>query len=112
MRPIPKEMREQMGNDKYYKVCCIKDSTCSGRIEFHHVWIYAAKQINEIWAIVPVCHSHHDRVTKEVEIKEKLEAVSLARTKKDDLLLYPKKNWEQIINYLKSKNLWPTFSVS
>lgn len=101
-----------MAQDPFYYKCCLQDNTCSpllhnaGRqIEWHHIWIYAGKQINEKWAIVPACPSHHDRAHQH-EIKNRFEAISLQRAAQEDLNKYPKKNWKQIINYLQSLNLW------
>lgn len=102
MRPIDPKNRKKMAADKFYKQCCLKDEHCHGRIEWHHVWIYAGKQIDEIWAIVPVCYYHHQKAGVG-EVKDKLELVSLGRASDEDLKRYNKKNWPQIKNYLKLK---------
>ena len=69
---------------------------CSGRIQWHHPWIYAGKQINEPWAIVGACEGHHDEVTKDRAIKQAFETDSLMRATDEDLAKYPRKDWEQI----------------
>lgn len=69
---------------------------CEGRIEWHHAWIYAGKQINEEWAIVPACHFHHSMVTKDKAIRQAFETASLIMATKADLEMYPRKDWAQI----------------
>lgn len=97
MRPIPTNLRSDMADDKFYKYCCLAGiGYCAGRVQWHHVWIYAGQQINEKWAIVPGCEHHHDQVQKEPSIKEAFERVSLSRATPDDLAKYPKKDWAQI----------------
>lgn len=97
MRPIPLKMRDEMHNDPFYKKCCaVGLGYCAGRVQWHHVWIYAGKQINEVWAIVPACERHHDQVQKEPKVRRFFEKLSLDRATFDDLVLYPKKDWEQI----------------
>lgn len=39
--------------------CIYDNSDCSGRVEWDHVWIYAGRQINEWFAILPTCYYHH-----------------------------------------------------
>lgn len=103
MTPIPPKIRKKIGDDLYYKICAIVDDDCMGRIQFHHVWIYRGKQIQEVFAILPVCEHHHDMVKKSREIKGILELVSLQRATKEELGRYPNKDWRQITNYLNKK---------
>jgi|SRR5882757_5610643 len=100
MRPIPKEMKEIMAADPFYKECCSRNSTCKGRIEWHHVFIYAGRQINEPWAIIPLCKHHHDLVSSSSEFKEQCELISLKRASSSDFAKYPKRDWHYIKNYL------------
>ncbi len=60
MRKIPKKLLKEILSKKYYKKC-IREGTgaCQGRITLEHAMIYAGKQINEEWAILPVCEYHH-----------------------------------------------------
>lgn len=69
---------------------------CSGRTEWHHVWTYAGKQINEVWAIVGACHRHHEMVKEDPAVRMAFESCSLALAAPEDLLAYPKKHWSQI----------------
>ena len=60
MRKIPEELREGMANDPFYKLCSRRaDGGCSGRITWEHSIIFASKQLNEKWAIIPLCEYHH-----------------------------------------------------
>lgn len=89
MRPIPKKMRDQMEKDPFMKVCCFPG--CGAILpEWHHVWIYAGRQINEPWAIVPGCTYHHRGKGFK---KEVFERISICRATQEDLAKYPKKNW-------------------
>jgi hypothetical protein len=59
MKKIPLKLRKQMENDPYYQVCARKCSECDGRITWEHAIIYAGGQLNEKWAIIPLCEYHH-----------------------------------------------------
>lgn len=102
MRPIPPTMRDEMAKDDFYKKCVIGSWTCDGPVEWHHVFIYAGRQINEKWAILPACHLHHGMVKTSKTIREEFESISLQLATPEDLAKYPKKDWRQIIKYLKT----------
>lgn len=91
MRKIPEELKQEMADDVFYKKCCIADETCSGRIEWHHNLIYAGRQVNEKWCILPICHSHHER-EKNKDIGERLDYIMLCRAQNDTLELFSKAN--------------------
>ena len=100
MRKIPEKMRKEIAEDEFMKKCCV---TGDYRVSWEHCWTYGSKgQINEKWAIVPLRRdlntSHPPK-----EIKERCQLISLNRATKKDLAKYPKKNWDIIYNYLKSK---------
>lgn len=82
-----------MANDPFYHQCCLRSAFCSGRIEWHHVWTYAGKQINEVWAIVPACQKHHRLVGR---YKNDFQRISLNRATKEDLDRYPRVDWKQL----------------
>lgn len=49
-------------NDPRYKrcaLCGLHGHVCAGRITWEHAMIYAGKQIQEKWAIVPLCERAH-----------------------------------------------------
>ena len=100
MRPIPPKLREQMANDPYYKKCARSSLECKGRITWEHAWIYGGKQINEVWAIIPLCVYHH---LEEGLNKHENQKIALQRATKEDLDKYPKKDWEKEKIWLKLK---------
>lgn len=60
MRPIPQALKKQILTDPYYLQCArSSEGGCEGRITFEHAIIYAGKQLNELWAIIPLCEYHH-----------------------------------------------------
>lgn len=92
MRPIPLKLREKLSNDKFYKECCLKNFVlypCSGKIEWHHNLIFAGKQVNEEFCILPVCKAHHD-IEKHTIIKEKLNWIMLNRATPEQIEKYSK----------------------
>lgn len=68
MRPIPIKLREILSNDPLFDVCIHREfpgHQCNSRITFEHAFIYAGKQVNEAWAIVPVCRAKNNDCTGE-----------------------------------------------
>lgn len=98
MRPIPSKLRKEMSEDPYYSICARKDSHCNGRITWEHAWVYAGKQINEKWAIIPLCWHHHLGTGLRKNINQ---LISLRRATMEDLMKYPKKDWQQELETLK-----------
>ena len=88
MRPISPKIKKQLLEES--DVCARKDWDCSGRITWEHVFIYAGKQINEVWAILKLCEWHHlgDGLNKREN-----ERLAVARATEEDLAKYPKKDW-------------------
>lgn len=99
MRPIPDKLRKEMADDPFYKKCCLLNTVCQGRIEWHHGIIYAGRQLNEKWAIIPLCHHHHEKVMYE-EIKDKTYYIMLNRVSDDELRKYSK-----AIDYIRLKKI-------
>lgn len=97
MRTIKPKLKNDMANDPYYKVCAryhaLHDHICSpdplnGKlIEWEHALIYAGKQINEKWAIIPICYEvHRGRLlNKEINVW-----IALNRATDDELRQYSK----------------------
>lgn len=101
MRPIPPKLRKLIDANQYFKTCARKgDGYCDGRITIEHAWIYSGRQINELWAFVPLCWHHHLGAGLD---KNKNRWLSLQRAAFTDLLKYPNKDWLQIKNYLYKK---------
>ncbi|MCH8331720.1 MAG: hypothetical protein IH946_10165 [Bacteroidetes bacterium] len=100
MRRIPEKLRQEILADSYYKTCAREeDGGCEGRITWEHVWIYAGIQINEKWAIIPLCWRHH---LGNMLMKTKNQWISLNRATPEDLEKYPRMAWDQKLNYLNS----------
>lgn len=92
MNNIPKKLREKLTHDKFMRRCILAESRdpCRGKVEWHHVWTYAGKQIQEVFAIMPLCAEHHKH---EYLFRDYIRAVSLSRVTKGELEKYPKINW-------------------
>jgi hypothetical protein len=88
-----------MADDPYYQKCARAGSECEGRITWEHAWIYAGKQINEKWAIIPLCVFHH--LGKGLD-KKWNQACALNRATEEDLSKYPKKDWNKERIWLQS----------
>jgi len=97
MRPIPAKLRKQMNSDPFYKKCCICGFMQG--IEWHHVFEFARKQIQEKWAIIPVCDRCHKAIHKnDHPCKTLSKRIALKRATDEDLAKYPKvgsDSWEQ-----------------
>lgn len=92
MRPIPPRLKREMEADPYYRVCVFDSHECSGRIEWDHVFIYANRQVNEKWAILPTCHWHHTNITR---FRKESERIAVARATPEELAKYPKRDWSR-----------------
>jgi len=104
MRPIPKKLRDEMADDPYYSMCAREvDGGCSGRITWEHAIIYAGKQLNEKFAIIPLCEYHHlgEGLVKEINV-----CIALNRATEQELQAISK-----AINYQRERdrlnNLYP-----
>ena len=99
---IPLAIRKQLSGDDRMRKCEI----CSeSRVQFHHVFIYAGKQIKEAWNIAPACANCHAMATphnsKYVQsVREQFEWNALNRMTPSDIVKYPKKDWQTLKNYL------------
>jgi hypothetical protein len=88
MRRIPPKLREEMASDPYYSKCCITGNR-NEKIDFHHNLIFAGRQVNEKWCILPLSKSMHD-IEKRPDIKERLDWIMLNRASDDKLRRYSK----------------------
>lgn len=63
MNNLPPKLRRELAKDPEYKVCArrgLHGHECAGRITFEHALIYAGKQIQSRWAIIPLCEKAHN----------------------------------------------------
>jgi hypothetical protein len=101
MRPISPTIKKKILADKWYKKCCLCDSS-QGKIDWHHNFIFGGRQVDEFWAILPLCIPCH-RHANNREIKEKLDWMMIQRMKEEDFKKYSRYNWRQRIKYLTTK---------
>lgn len=103
MRPISSKNKQEININPYFKKCHRhKEGTCQGRITIDHAWIYAGRQIDELWNFVPTCAFHHnvDQFQDCGDLnKDKQQRTALLRATDEDLQKYYKKDW----NYEKLK---------
>ena len=94
MRPIPLKLRKVIDTDPYYRTCArAEDGGCWGRITIEHALIYAGKQINELWCLLPLCWFHH---LGEGLNKAKNQLIALSRATPEDLAKYPRLDWQKL----------------
>lgn len=75
MRPIPLTLRKLLAEDPWMSRCVWTDSIID--VTWEHPWIYAGRQINERWSIVPLKRDLNVNITP--KIKEYCRWVSLLR---------------------------------
>lgn len=106
MNNIPLKLRNEMAGDSYYHQCLRrKEKECMGRITWEHCWTYAGKQIQEKWAIIPLCLHHHLGSGLN---KKKNRWFSINRMTEKDEKKYPKFNWKReriILNKIYGKKV-------
>jgi hypothetical protein len=107
MRKIPPLLLAEILSDPAYKTCMrrvlFKDHVCHGRITFEHAFIYGGRQINEKWAIIPLCeYAHNIGPYQFIGCMDKRlnEYLALRRATKEDLMKYPNRDWKQVMKQL------------
>jgi len=109
---IPKKLLHEILEDPFYKTCVRhKEGTCKGRVTFEHALIYAGKQIQEKWAIIPLCEYHHgvNNYQDRGDLKKSYnEWVAVNRATADDFARYPRRNWLQVQAALNARYGNPT----
>jgi len=104
---IPKKLLEEILADDFYQKCIRShEGTCRGRVTFEHAIIYAGKQVQEKWAIVPLCEYHHDVLSFQDRgdlKKDYGQWVALNRMTEADEKKYPKRNWKKERELLNKK---------
>lgn len=99
MNNIPKKLRRELERDPdfAYKGCLrrrlLHDHNCAPHpmtrqlIEWEHAFIYAGKQVQEKWAIIPICWWAHSGPGLNKEINQ---WIALNRASDEDLEKYSK----------------------
>jgi len=96
MSSIPLKVKKQILDDPFYNKCIHERyrgiERPQERITFEHAWLYAGKQIQEAWAIVPCKESFNIGVSGDE--KEFNRFIAIMRADLDDLRArLPKKDW-------------------
>ena len=79
-----------MEADPYYKRCAWHGRPHPGKkIEWHHNLIFAGRQVNEKWCILPICQEIHEKANWK-QVRERLDWIMLNRATNDDLVFYSK----------------------
>ena len=88
MNNIPKSLRDDIAADPFYQRCCITGALAKDtKVEWHHNLIYAGKQVQEKWCILPLRADVHENI---VRYKERCDWIMLNRATDDDLRRYSK----------------------
>lgn len=99
MTPIPKQLRAEIAADPFMKMCCLADDgMCAGRVEWHHAIIFAGRQLQEAFAIVPACKEFHHRFADRKDIRERFLRVVTGRATYEELTAISK-----VIDYVAMK---------
>lgn len=98
MNRIPKPLREQMAADPFYLQCAVTGIPAKQqKVEWHHALIFAGKQVQEKWAILPVLKEIHLKAENKRN-KAVLDYIMLNRATDEQLEKYSK-----TINYIKRR---------
>lgn len=104
---IPKILLKELLDDKFYETCVrSKENNCHGKITLEHALIFGGKQVQEKFAIIPVCAYHHG--VNEYQDSGDLNKeyhwwIALSRATDEDLAKYSKSDWKQRLKYLNLK---------
>ncbi len=104
MRPIPLKLRKQIAEDPFMKKCCYRDCKKT-EVEWNHTLMYAGRQVNTWYAIVPLCTEHHrgNNGTIYNDVKEWCELITYMRGGAELDKDCPKMSWRQHKQYLTEK---------
>jgi hypothetical protein len=92
MNNIPKALKADMAADPFYRQCCITGALATNtKVEWHHNFIFAGRQVQEKWCILPLRKDIHDDI---VSYKERC-----------DWIMYNRADDETLRRYSKSKDL-------
>lgn len=88
MRPIPPEMKLSMAQNPFYRKCCVPKCN-SHHVEWHHQLAFGGQQVNEEFAILPLCKHHHSLADTRY-MEDLLDYIMLSRATKDEIERYSK----------------------
>jgi len=108
MNKIPIKLRKELEKDQYYKKCCLTGFS-RFKIDWHHCFTFAGRQINEKWNIIPVWDKIHssqgrpDSIHNCVKTREMAQLVALKRATPDVFKRYSKANFDKLLIRLTKK---------
>lgn len=108
MRPLTAKAKKAIETDPFYRTCALSEhGGCAGRITIEHAIIYAGRQLDELWSLIPLCARHHN-VDQYQDLgtynRELSEWVATQRATKQELQAISKAiNWEHRRDYLEHK---------
>lgn len=109
MSPIPTKIRKELSEDPKMKICIWNNSDCRdeffnfpSKVEWEHAFLYAGKQIQEIWSIIGVCWFHHrgpglDKGFNQYKALSKIKTIGQLT---EIYAKYPKVDWYAMRNRL------------
>lgn len=86
-----------------------QDHECGGRVTWEHPFLFRNKELQEPWAVVPICEKAHSvgawQTRGGIMNKEMNRAIALSRATDADLRKYPTayQAWAQMKRYLMVK---------
>ena len=101
MRRVSKRVKDQLLDDPFMLRCCFPG--CSKEeVEWNHALKYAGRQVDEPYAIVPHCYTHHRGKfgTIDADVSMYCEYIAIDRGLVHLLAEYPRSDWEQRLHYL------------
>lgn len=86
MNKIPPKLRENMAADPFYQRCCVTGAMAkNAKVEWHHNFIFAGRQVQRKWAILPLRADVHADIAKH---KERCDWIMLNRASTEELKAY------------------------
>lgn len=86
MRRLSDATRERVNTDSFYRTCVICKSP---QVQIHHNLIHGRRQVDDWWALLPLCVTHHNQANQ-VEMRQKLNWIMCNRAPVEDLIKYSK----------------------
>jgi hypothetical protein len=88
MNNIPKKLKDEILSDPFYKRCCITGVLSTNeKVEWHHNFIYAGRQLQEKWCILPIAEKIHKNIDKYLD---QCDRIMLNRATDEQLKKYSK----------------------